>query len=499
MRILSLLLALCCVMTAVVPADAREFILGLDQRLSYESNVLNATRSAAHDGTYIVAPKLSFKESGDAFSYNMTYRSAFETYFRKDNIDGWDHDFAASAERVFTGARSLSGEVAIRDHRSIQTSSLQDELTGQPTVVVADLGRVTRYRIGLTYKHPISPRLNGSIETSYDRLGYSDASSVDSQDGSAALGLRYGISPRDTVGLTVGGSYRGFEETGTRPAANTVAANGTAVYSHEFRPDLTLSLSAGPAFLRSRQSAGSAIATQRYRWRFNSATNSTEAAIVDPTCQFANGQRILRTCSTFRDAQALGNSVFDPFTADFDAGAEPAAQSEQTLTYYSNARLVKRLRKGEISLAYVRSEDASSGLGASVIRDSVDLRIRWSPARHWTLITSGNWNQQESLARYSRNEIRAADSLIPVSPTDPDTFAEADGLISQIVESAFKITQYRVLVVSQHVLSDRMSLGFTFRYIRQARDNTTLQQPTTRLEGYIGTVSFHYQFEPFLF
>lgn len=231
---------------------------------------------------------------------------------------------------------------------------------------------------------------NNMISSGRDRITHNEA----------ALGGRYRLSPRLNTGVTA--SHRHWRTTRDDRQDNDTAA-------------LTLD---GLYVVSSRHQAGFGAT---YRWQdFQKSENvvSSDAHSVNLFVQWrwqidettgleaSVGPSVIRTVQdrfVFRPAGAPA-PPFPPPCADTDPQGVCVPQSTDTsVDVFAQLGIIKRwtptLRTGA---RYVRSQGTASGVGGSVISDSVVGTVDWEFRERWEATLRGDFTKRESVTSVTR-------------------------------------------------------------------------------------------------
>jgi hypothetical protein len=162
---------------------------------------------------------------------------------------------------------------------------------------------------------------------------------------------------------------------------------------------------------------------------------------------------------------------------------------QDVLTAFARVSVESLQEWGSGRLEYRRGEDASSGSGATSIRDAVTATLTLGiPTSLWELRVRGNWNQRETVERLAEIAVVAAPSTVPAGAGV--FFAEADGLVV-IDRSRRRVTQYWLDLALRRRLLDSLSIEVSGRYLYQERHGTAITGD--EFDNWSGSVMLRYE------
>lgn len=473
-----------------VPGRADTLTLGLEQRTRVESNLFKTPDEEERDGSYELQPSARFLRRGPLFQYDLFYQPSFDFYFENGELDNASHLFRGSMGHApsRTELWTLSAEVS--NYRSINAAT--QETTGIPDVLTDRDGRVTRVFGDLQYERQLDPAWIADARVGLQSYTFSDRNNVDNVGLDGEANLRHELRSNLAFGAGLAGGHRWFDEDRDRrlPASRTLVLSGGLLLEAEPFETLLLEVRGGPAVILTWLDAVSGSEVARFGTSGTGA--ATEAAVFDPVeCSNERGDFVLSRCP-LAPAPGLADRLDETVVVDFDPGQRPNVQRNDRFTGFVRASLTKEESWGNAAVAYSRWEEASAGLGAASVRDSLTATLEVLPLPRWRVRLRGNWNRREG----SDTELSAVRAGPSGEPTGTGLFfAEATGLVPGVAEGRTEITQlWSDVRVLRSFLEDRLFLELGFRYLHQEREG--VEGASVAFDNFIGLVGLRYEMRP---
>lgn len=435
--------------------------LAIEQSVVGQSNLFRTEDDEEADGNYEIRPRLRFSRPVGELQYLVEYSPTYDVYFKTNGIDGFDQFGRAelSYSPVPTGKASIRSDFAY--YRSIRSNTVESP-GGIPEVVPGVSGRVFRAIADAGYEHSFSPTTTGTANLGIQAYEYTTPSNADSLGIGGELGFLHEMGRTWSLGARAFASHRRFDELLSQAASDNTVVHLAPVLRVEPFPTWTIEVEAGPAWVRTDRDDADPQSVARFR-----TTNGASNAAVFDGCGMAAGQPLLAQCPVV--PTGIGDTLEGQSALVGYSGAAPDSGTEQHLTGFARLGVRKEESWGYAGLDYFRAENASSGSGATSIRDSLTgtLQLEWGT--RWSLRLRGNWNQRETVERLSRVAVVAGPSGVPAG--GGLFFAEAQGLV--IVDRSHRnVTQYWGDVTVDRELTDSLSAEFSVRYLYQDRDGS---------------------------
>lgn len=489
---------------------AREVIFGLDQSVSGDSNVFIGPQGREPDGSYRVGPTVRFREKNDRINYDFFYVPTYQKYFTLDNIDGWNHDYIGRLEWGISPRTTLSLLSKAYLHRA--AANLTDLSNVDPGASALGLGDIGRYQVELKWNRSFTNRLQGNVTGRYDQWTFENTSNRPNISGTGELGGTYAVVPQWLLGFSVDGTYRRFDELvsrgGVTPPLTSIVAAASVVTQYQASDSLSFYGSIGPSYVRQRQdsSFGGTAPVFRYRAARDISTGDTLFAPFT-NCVTASPPPLLQTDCLFSQGETAADSSVSPVEvreASLAPGEVFGAVESDFATFFAVAQIQKSWPRGSLSLAYIRSQDASGGVAATTIADSVTLDV------------THRLNRRSRISFYARftardtNADQAFLSPIAVASSNLSNFgnplAENGDLV--VVEGENQTSRAEVLmsVTLSRQLSKSLQIRGQFIYADTFTDRLFINvngsisdSPQVRFTRFLGRLVLRYELDPIRF
>jgi hypothetical protein len=440
--------------------------LVLEQRISGQSNLLRTADDEEADGSYQVRPRLRFLRPNGELQYDVEYAPTYDVFFRTDGIDGFDQFGRLGLTYSPSPIGTVRARTELAYYRSIRSNTV-DGPTGIPEVVTGVSGRVFRAIADVGYEHELSATTIAEASLGLQSYEYTTPSNVDSFGLGGRVNLIHELRPSIALGGLLFASQRRFDDLGSQPASRNTVLHLGPMLRLQPAPTLSLEVELGPALVLTDRDAGRGATVSRFRAVRSAA--GTQAAVFD-NCGEVAGQPLLAQCP-LADAGAVADLLEGQSVAvDYLAGGRPASTDDEMLTALGRVLLRKDESWGYASLGYFRAEDASSGSGATTVRDSVTATLSLGGESRWGLRLRANWNQRETVDSIETADVVAGESPILVGG-GPLSFAEAEALVV-VSRNHRKVTQYWGEVMLLRRISKAISVELAARHLQQDRSGT---------------------------
>jgi hypothetical protein len=319
-------------MLVAASTEAREVQLSVENRMGGDSNVFRRTSGRVDDGFYSLSPRLAVRETHSKLNYDFNYQPTYETYFETSGIDGFDHraQGTLSWQPTSVDTIGLSGKFA-----SVRNPIIEGQ--GGSFLETSDRERIKRSQAQLSYSHSLNEVLSLQASAVFTDLDFSESSNVDSRSYTGQLGTQYVLNPITIVGLSA--SFRRREDRGVgrrQYTTDTDIWDVGASFRRSLARTLSLSVRAGPSFIRSRQ-------------------QSPIPGIAE--------------------------------------------EKSRSTSYFAEVTLEKTWQRANWSASYTRSESSGGGAGSSSIVDNVTLDFTHYLSQKLSVRVLGKWLQSEEISK----------------------------------------------------------------------------------------------------
>jgi hypothetical protein len=451
-----------CLVVALSPASADRASLTVEQSVIGQTNVLRTPDHEQGDGAYEVRPRVRFERPAGDLQYLLEYAPTYDVYFRTDDIDGFDQygQGRASFSPWPTGEAFVHTDLAY--YRSIRSDSVTGP-SGALELIPNVSGRVFRALADAGYEHRLTPTTTAKGTIDFASYDYTTETNPDSLGFGGELQLLHELDRTFSAGVYGGASYRKFEELASQPESYNTVLQGGPVVRFLISPTLVLEGQAGPAWVSIHRDEPGVLVVPQFRTV--ASGGGIDAAVFSDCGTFA-GLPLLSQCPL-----APANNFAGDLTPTTTVGAPGSSESFDDDVVDGFARFLLRHEEtwGSESIEYFRGEEASSGGGATSIRDSVTGAVELEAGKSWSFRVRGNWNQRETRERFDRTEVVAAQSARIADTLQP--LAEAQGLVV-IARERRKTTQYWADVRLSRQITTALSADLEVRYLYQDRNGS---------------------------
>ena len=445
-------------------ALARDLRFGARVDTRYDSNLFSESQHEQDDSSLRLSPWIEVQDQGARLDWDLRYQPGWEGYLSHGNINGWDHDVDGNATwRV--GPRTT---FVVSDHfrrfRSLALFNQSVDIGGGATALetVEERSPFSNNIAHAELRYMVSPRTTATLFGDHVLWDFTQKGQRDRQTYDVGLRLTRALSPRFTAGSSVTWTRQHFEPIGLQAGTSTRFLNFSPILIFQFDDATDLRLSAGPTVTFADNPAAPPSSAQVAQ--FPVAGNPSRPVDVT-TCPVEAGVPILD--SACQNTGPPFPPPLPPVTVLF-VGSVPAF-NRTSLTAFADASFTRRWDTGRFELSYRRSEDRSSGFGASSISNQVVARLGWRPLPKLTTHLVGSWVRrvQDQAFFATRIGLKAC-SAAPatcVPPADPNT-GEATSLRSVKLNQAFESTTWRLSLSARYHFDRQLSARFLANWNR---------------------------------
>lgn len=523
-----------------VSAGAVDVDLGVRSEFVYDSNVFRSDGKERDDGSFRIAPTIAISQETARLRGSIAYTPNYEAFFTYTDANALTHFLYGSASYLPTDTTQIDlvNTFRIQEVLNFFDPNTIDE--GTPVVPDNDIERerVTTNYTALNISHVITPRLNSNTAIMYNYFSSARRNSVDSNTISGSQDFSYGLTAFDTVGVGGSVTVQMFDEVLTLPASNTYVYQVYGIYRRNFGESTTLSLRAGPAFIRTDQDNPSNYnqAMQYPGYIVDQDTTVGQlrnqgypiapapeldpsiddatlvpagSAIVpyEPDCidgfvapVYFEGNRcrlqtLLRNDITQPDEFAPLQSVATAPPIDIDALGNNGADNRFTI--FARVGLDHRWTPTlSSSIGYVRRESTASGQGTSTIADSVSLFTRWLPSELWDLSVRANYVKRQSPNDLSRTYAVVQSEFCPTCVTLP--LVSQTGVAQSVTSSNAVDTQrWGIYARAARRVTRHLTVSALASYSQQITGKTT--RSPDDFGDFMAVLGFKYDFDTYRF
>lgn len=320
-------------MLVAASTEAREVQLSVENRMGADSNVFRRSSGRVDDGFYSLSPRLAVRETHSKLNYDFNYQPTYETYFETSGIDGFDHRAKGtlSWQPTSVDTLGLSGKFA-----SVRNPIIEGQ--GGSFLETSDRERVKRSQAQVSYSHSLDEVLSLQASAVFTDLDFSQNSNVDSRSYTGQLGTQYVLNPITIVGVSASFRRREDRGVGFQYTTDTDIWDVGASFKRSLARTLSLSVRAGPSFIRSRQKPPPAL-----------------------------------------------SAIF-------------SEEKSRSTSYFAEVVLEKAWQRANLSASYTRSESSGGGTASSSIVDNVTLDFTQHLSQKLSVRVLGKWLKSKEIS-----------------------------------------------------------------------------------------------------
>jgi len=429
--ILALALVACALGIPGAPRAA-ELTFALDGAVEYDSNVFRSSTDEKDDFIFRLRPWVELGEQrGQDLNYGIRYALPVEFAVKHSEVDDVDQDLYGTISYHVNDRFQLYASNTFRYIRSeLRTNFDGTEAAVDTPFVNDERDRVTINDAVAGARYQFTPRLGSSFEVSHE---FFNPTRDDRQENWQLQGvgdLLYTLTPKHRVGGGAAVAYQKFYDSQDIVGSEAQIYNVFGSWRWAIDEKTEFSASAGPAIIRSEQE--DADATDVRRWIPFTRVNGNFTApggFVDILGDDVSGETFsggVLLLSQFQQCPELQNStdrvlvsnqscnvsVVVPLVGPDAALAEEIQATQATvnnenpdgddstdITVFADVVLTRHWTQNlHSAIRYAREQGNASGLGGSVVGDSLTLSNTWQITEKWQLSGRGEWGQRKSVS-----------------------------------------------------------------------------------------------------
>jgi hypothetical protein len=370
--------------------SAQELTLGVDFESAYERRDNSGRGEDEDDFSFRIAPDALLEDDDGELQWRLRYRPDYEQFVEISEESGWTH--RADGELSWQINPTTRLELSDRFGLFRSVSRFNEVVSQGEGGDVADVTE-TRFRDEETIRNTVDASLThrltptqmlifsvGHNLNDYDREERSDSDTL-----SVTGHYTHSVSRRNTLGGGLSFRRSSFDGTSVRGSQSTDYYNVFGSWSHQFDETLSLSVAAGPVWVKSDDEDNLVVRIEdqlRYPlFRIGGENRLVKAS----SCPTEDGVLVLTAECDVIDANLTTEEVrgLQLNRTDLELAGSVPSGSNDSLTYFANVILSKRWEQWSGELSYRRQESGSSGLGSSTIADIVTGVLDWKPSPRW--------------------------------------------------------------------------------------------------------------------
>jgi len=459
-------------------AAAQELTLGIGAT----GNFYNRTGGADsdHEYTFRISPNALLEDDQGELRWKLRYHPDYERFVNDSESSGFTHRVEGDMTWQINPATSLRVSDSFGFYDSVtRYNEVVSEGEGNEVVEVVDTGfrddTSIRNTLSATLIRALTPSQSLSFRLGHYLLDYDREARVDRETLSAAANYNHMVSQRNTLGAGVSYRRSSLEGGSDRTSQSTDFYNLFATWNHSFDETLQLSVALGPTWVVGEDR--DTRSDLRDRLTFPVLNDAGDRKLVRASsCPTEDGTLILTAECDLIDVNLSSVlftqevlSIWNP-TRDLHLVGSAPSSSNESLTYFANIRLNKSWERWSGSLAYVRQQSNSSGLGSSAVADILSGFLDWKPSPRWHSSLKASLTRQTSATK-------GIGTVVVVESTDVNIFgaqftdvAESVGIRAVEVEQDIEYLTFWTRLDVRYRVTKRTTVFGSVSYWHQERD-----------------------------
>jgi hypothetical protein len=496
---------------------------------SEEATVLDEGRTVGQDPvddwSVRVSPWGKVSDLDGEFTWSLEYRPAYEYYLQESDIRGFDHEAGGRLDWRVGERTTLVASETFRRYRSLLRFNENAGSLTDPAVLRGEREKLTGTQSLLGVRHSLTRRDELWLNLSYNTRDYESASDLDSVI--VGGGWRHSLDQRTLIGLQASWIQQSFSRR-VGDDAVTDYYNLSAVLEHQFSRTLRFEAYAGPALIDSntelvsfspRYGVVSGLGGQPHAVDAGTCPLLNDALPHQPDPNAANYNPHVASlgfggCSILPprplqpgELNRLGYPRGDPLAPgsvggsakltgfdspyEFDTNGNLVAVDdsdfdELDVTYFARVALIKDWERWHAEVSYERSSDDSGTIGASSVEDSVELSLRWEPARLWTVTATGGYSLLDQASDAAIPSLLIVENgPVPAGVDSVSEIATVQRLVVDVDDNALSYTSAYASLAASRKLSERSSV-FAALYWYEQEQNVDVDESISFIPGVTG-------------
>jgi hypothetical protein len=429
--ILALALVACALGIPGAPRAA-ELTFGIDGAVEYDSNVFRSSRDEQDDFIFRFRPSVALgEERGQDLNYRVQYALPVEFAVEHTQVDDVDQELYGTVGYHVNDRFEIYAANTFRYIRSeLRTNFDGTEAAVDTPFINDERDRVTINNAMAGFRYLFTPRLVSSFDLSHDFFHPTRDDRQENWQLQGVGNLLYTLTPKHRVGGGAAVAYQKFYDSQDIVGSEAQIYNVFGSWRWAIDEKTQFSASAGPAIIRSEQEDADAsdvrnwIPFTRVNGNFTAPGGFVDILGDDVSGETFSGGVLLLSqfeqCPELQDStdrvlvsnQSCNVSVVVPLIGPDAALAEEIQNTQATVnnenpngddstdvTVFADVTLTRTWTdKINSAIRYAREQGNASGLGGSVVGDSLVLSNNWQITEKWLLSGRAEWGQRKSVS-----------------------------------------------------------------------------------------------------
>jgi hypothetical protein len=488
-------------------ARAEEVTLGMVGSLRWDTDAYRDEGRNVNAFRGGVGPRVRLRREDRIFRYDASYEGRYERTVDNQARDTFDHIGRLTGTwNLGRRTRLDFRDALVSTERPVFFASADDpgDLPGAQDDNIDDTDRTTRNQATLTLVHQLDPRwaIVGSATHAI-----TEASTDRRFDSIAVGGSLYSSYAWDAKTTLLGGStvnYTSIDGNQVQSGSRTRSVQLFGGFEYRPRPDIEISVTGGPAFIRTKAARSDTTGQDVPRFRPAGFLPDGQAYAFD-TCDVTDGTPLFGAYVN-TSAGRLGVAQGCPDRVVSGVNGEPLDSigvdegefttisgdqvDEDSLTFFAEASISKQWRNFNAEISYSRSETPSTESSGATSLDLVRGFVVYAPPGPWRLRLGADWSLRRSIGDVQVAGVEGAPGIFVETAADSGLrgldsngnirpIAQVDNLFTRSVSGAVETYQWSVIGSARREFDDNAAVTLQLRY-RRFNEKGDLRRDRTR-------------------
>ncbi|HEU4417513.1 MAG TPA: hypothetical protein VFT55_01165 [Planctomycetota bacterium] len=433
---------------------AGDVTFSFDGSTEYDSNVYRSSSNEKDDMLFRFRPAVRLHDDrGQDLRYSLQYAIPIELAVTYSDLNDVDQDVIGDFNYHATDQLSIYGSNSFRYLRSeLQTNFEGTDSPNSGLLINDERERVTMNDAVLGTSYQFTPRLEGTLQLEHNYFNPSRDDRAKNWQLEGVADLAYTLTPKHRVGGGVMAAHQAFDETQDITASTSEIYQVFGTWRWSINEITELFISAGPSVIVTEQDDPPGSETRgivpfsKVNSSFNAPGGYVDrnGAPIPQGTEFPSGSLLVGRFSTCQQLQTSSGNVpvltsgescplnvildatqfaDDDLIAQIESQAnqvtlfnpDPDGDNSTDVTGFAQVVLTRHWTPNlHSALRYAREQGNGSGLGGTVVGDSITLSNTWDITEKWQLALRGEWGLRKSVSESTRTQTVAAQVTSPL-------------------------------------------------------------------------------------
>ncbi len=526
----------------LVPGALRagDLTFALSGSAEYDNNAFRSSQDEKQDVLFRLRPWAKLHDDrGQDLRYSLLYAVPVEFAVENSELNDVDQDLLGDFSYHVDDRLQIFGSNSFRYLRSeLRTNIEGTGPAGDGLLINEERDRITLNDAILGTSYQFTPRLEGAVQLEHNYFDPSRDDRAQNWQLQGVTDLKYTLTPKHRIGGGLVVAHQAFDDTQDIVASTSQIYQVFGSWSYTINEITEFSVSAGPSVIRVEQDDPEAtevrgIVPFQQVGSFNAPGGflDRDGNPVAAGTPFPNGSLLVgsfSTCEQLSDGTAVLNSgqscplnvvldatpgVDDDLIAQIQSQAnavtlvnlDPNGDNSTDLTVFAEAVLTRHWTPNlHSALRYAREQGTASGLGGTVVGDSLSLSNTWDMTEKWQFSLRSDWSLRKSVTQATRVLVVAEQTTSPLGGAafgvDLAGVATAVGdtgiLLSQRSdETNIDTMRWGLAGRATHFFTRNTSGYVQLTYNQQTSASDSLGDPSD-FDNFLASIGVQHVFEP---